>query len=65
MNTRFNIFFKLGAASMLIGTVLGARYGHVGQLDDERAAQFQKAQLYNITNCIKCRIQLWDFSHVH
>ena len=50
---------------MLIGTVLGARYGHVGQLDDERAAQFQKAQLYNITNCIKCRIQLWDFSHVH
>lgn len=56
MNIRFNIFFKLGAACMLAGTVMGARFGHVGQLDDERAAQFQKAQFYNLTNCKKFRI---------
>ena len=58
MNIRFNIFFKIGAACMLTGTILSARYGHVGQLDDERALTFQKAQFYNLTNCKKCSIQL-------
>jgi len=33
MNIRFNLFFKAAAASMLAGTMLGARFGHVGQLD--------------------------------
>ncbi len=33
MNIRFNLFFKLAAGSMLVGTLLGARFGHVGQLD--------------------------------
>jgi len=33
MNIRFNLFFKLAAASMFAGTLLGARFGHVGQLD--------------------------------
>jgi hypothetical protein len=51
MNIRYNILFKIAAASMLGGVTLGARYGHVGQLNEEGAVMFQKAQLYNATNC--------------
>ena len=60
MNIRYNILFKIAAASMFAGVTLGARYGHVGQLNEEGAAMFQKAQLYNATNGISPSIQLWD-----
>lgn len=50
MSTRFNIFFKLASASMLTAVSLGARYGHVGQLDEDGMALFHKGQLYNATN---------------
>ena len=50
MNPRFSIPFKFACASMLTGVCLGARYGHVGQLDEDGAALFHKAQLYNTAN---------------
>lgn len=50
MNIRFNWLFKAACACMLGGVVMGARYGHVGQLDEDGTALFQKAQLYNATN---------------
>ena len=52
MNIRFSLLFKCACASMFAGVSLGARYGHVGQLDEDSAALFHKAQLYNTTNCI-------------
>lgn len=33
MNVRFNILFKIACGSMFAAVALGARYGHVGQLD--------------------------------
>ena len=51
MNVRFNWFFKIACASMFTGVTLGARFGHQGQLTEEGAAMFGKAQLYNTTNC--------------
>lgn len=51
MSVRFNVFFKLAAASMFFGVALGGRYGHQGQLTEEGAPLFAKAQLYNATNC--------------
>ncbi len=59
MNIRFNLLFKVAAASMLAGVTLGARYGHVGQLTEEGAALFHKAQLYNATNGKHSFMQLW------
>ena len=53
MKLRFNIFYKLACVSMFAGVALGARYGHVGQLDEDGAALFNKAQLYNISNSKK------------
>ncbi len=32
MSVRFNVFFKLAAASMFFGVALGGRFGHQGQL---------------------------------
>jgi|JI10StandDraft_1071094.scaffolds.fasta_scaffold2490655_1 hypothetical protein len=64
MGTRFNIFFKLASASMLAGVSLGARYGHVGQLDEDGVALFNKGQLYNATNGILWSMQRWVFSLV-
>jgi hypothetical protein len=51
MNLRFNWLFKLACASMAAGVTLGARFGHQGQLNEEGAALFTKAQMYNISNC--------------
>ena len=51
MNIRFSYLFKFACASMFAGVSLGARYGHVGQLDEDGTALFHKAQLYNTTNC--------------
>lgn len=62
MSTRFNIFFKLASASMLTAVSLGARYGHVGQLDEDGMALFHKGQLYNATNGKPSLMQLWVFS---
>lgn len=65
MNVRFNILFKIACGSMFAAVALGARYGHVGQLDEDGVALFHKAQLYNATNCnIKLK-QVWAFSLVH
>lgn len=36
---------------MFAGVTLGARFGHQGQLTEEGAQMFAKAQLYNTTNC--------------
>jgi hypothetical protein len=49
---------------MLAGVSLGARYGHVGQLDEDGAALFNKGQLYNATNGILWSMQHWVFSLV-
>ena len=51
MSVRFNWFFKIACASMFAGVTLGARFGHQGQLTEEGAQMFAKAQLYNTTNC--------------
>lgn len=50
MNIRFNLNFKLACLSMLSGVLLGGRYGHVGQLDEDSLVLFQKAQHYNLGN---------------
>jgi hypothetical protein len=50
MNIKFNWLFKLGCASMGSIVLLGARFGHVGQLSEEGAVMFNKAQLYNMSN---------------
>lgn len=52
MNIRFNWLFKLASLSMASGLALGARFGHEGQLDEDSAKLFGKAQYYNISNCI-------------
>jgi hypothetical protein len=51
MSVRHTWLFKIACASMAAGVTLGARYGHQGQLNEEGAALFSKAQLYNISNC--------------
>ncbi len=53
MSLRFNWFFKFACASMFAGVTLGARFGHQGQLSEEGALIFPKAQLYNVTNSNK------------
>ena len=58
MNIRFNWLFKTACVSMLGGVVMGARYGHVGQLDEDSSTLLQKAQLFNATNCRTIKTQL-------
>ena len=58
MNIRFNWLFKFACASMLAGTTLGAKYGHAGQLSEEGAPLFVKAQIYNISNSTFCYMQV-------
>lgn len=50
MNVRFNLFFKIACASMGAGVILGARFGHQGQLSEEGSVLFSKAQVYNMSN---------------
>ena len=54
------MLFKFACASMFTGVALGAKYGHVGQLDEDSAALFHKAQLYNTTNGMISDSQLLD-----
>ena len=58
MNIRFNWLFKFACASMLAGTTIGAKYGHAGQLSEEGAPLFVKAQIYNISNSTFCYMQV-------
>ena len=60
MNVRFSMLFKFACASMFAGVALGAKYGHVGQLDEDSATLFHKAQLYNTTNGNPSDIKLLD-----
>lgn len=60
MNIRFNWLFKAACVSMLAGITLGAKYGHAGQLSEEGAPLFVKAQLYNISNSNIFDIKVWD-----
>lgn len=59
MSVRFNWFFKIACASMFTGVTLGAKYGHQGQLTEEGAQMFAKAQLYNTTNCNPAIMKVW------
>jgi len=34
MSVRFNVFFKIAAASMFFGVALGGKFGHQGQLTE-------------------------------
>lgn len=60
MKPRFNILFKIACASMFTGVSLGAKYGHIGQLQEYEAELFNKGQMFNTMNCKQWVMQLWD-----
>ncbi len=46
------ILFRIGCACMVSVMLMGARFGHSGQLSENGSTMFMKAQLYNISNGI-------------